>query len=706
MSDFLLEIGCEEIPSDDMPLALDWNYPQGAGLANAASLLFDQNKVGWKRIQSFGTLRRLVLCVSGIESVVREEVEGPPVAIAFDPQGAPTDAAKGFAKRQGVPVAKLKRKKGPRGERLILEREIPVTKILEGIVPQILQRISFPKTMRWDDSGVRFVRPIRRVTWKVTKSAGSTFSSLKRLGAQLEEGRIFTKKEDGTVEALPLVPKKREALREKLKAAAHDAGGKLPDETTEEFEWLLNTLTFLSENPVVAVGSFRKEYLDLPSEVLATAMAKHLKLMSVFSEGGRALLPKFLAVLEGRPRNCPAVLANYERILEARFSDARFFYREDIRTPLSKKVPQLAKVVFHERMGTVAQRLPRLEQLMAAIAKEIGLKDSLTRLIPRTAQLAKADLVTQMVREFPSLQGTIGRYYARQDGEPLEIVEALAEQYKPRAASDPLPRTPLGCLLGLADRWDALIGFFGAGLKPTGSLDPYGLRRQAMGLVRILLSPPQGISFVGLSVDTVLEAGIQSWDFKSPIDRPTLRRELRAFLRERFEWLSHVVHKKDRPIIDAVLATGEDDLAGAWERLKVLQELWQDPREKKFLITAGKVVERTGRIVASAKKEVPDAPVDPSKFTSPEEKDLWNKWSVVKATTGEWFEKHDIPKATSAYGEIYPTLHNFFEKVMVMDPNPEIRRNRLAMMNEICLLYVNAAGDISKLPLPKEIESR
>ena len=726
--DFLLEIGCEEIPADYLPWVLDWEFPRSLGLSSAYNLLSEKG-ILWKQVQSFGTPRRLVLKVSGVEPEVHEEVEGPPLSVAFDAQGKPSRAAEAFAQRQGVKLSQLSKKETSRGPRLVLKRAIPVMEVLALAVPEIIQKIGFPKTMRWDASGVRFARPIRwlvalygpqvvlatfgtlkagRETYPnrrlgdeqiTVKNVSSYFSLLPKLGVQLEEGLSFRRENNGEPDKLNC-PKK-EALYKRLQATVHRLGGRLPNRTSEEFDWLLTTATFLSEQPVVAEGSFRSSYLDLPVEVLAASMAKNLKLFTVFSPDGKELLPKFLAVLEGAPANRALVVQNIERILEAKFADARFFYREDTRTSLEAKVKELGKVVFHERLGSVAERIPRLERLISAIDTQVNLPAEAKRALSRAAQLCKADLVTQLVREFPSLQGVIGAHYANHDGEPEAVTSAVREHYRPRGAGDSVPTTLLGAVLGLADRLDTLVCYFGVGLKPTGSADPYGLRRQALGLVRILIEPPPKVSFVGLSIDRLLDEGIQSWGSKITVDSKTLKKELRAFLRERFEWLAFVQRKIGRKLVEAVLAAdeNEDDLSSAWERLTILHTLWTDSHKKSSLLKAAKVAERTGRIVKAAREEDGLGSVKPEIFRESSEKKLWEIWNHLCPTVLEQVKRRQYAQAVVTYSSLYPQIHEFFESVFVMDENLQIRRNRLALMNEIFKSLAGHFADLSKLPL-------
>lgn len=734
--DFLLEIGCEELPADYLPGALDWDYPQTRGLATCAASVLSEKKIEWDRLECYGTSRRLVLRVRGIRPRVREVVEGPPVQVALDAGGEWTEAAKGFARKQGVELSALKEKETSRGLRLVVERTIPTVTFLQSAVPEIIGRIAFPKTMRWDGSGGRFARPVRwilalwgsgkkavlvpcgygaaksgRVTCGVRRSGTkpilipdlpSYFDLILRAQVQLERGQPLQRKADGSVVPLPFERQKREEFHRQLQVAARRFGGRLPDETTEEFEWLLNTVTFLAEDPQVMAGSFREEYLDLPPEVLETAMAKHLKLFSVRSADGKKLLPKFLTVLEGKPGRPAKAMANYERVLTARFTDARFFYREDARTPLEAKVSQLSKVVFHEKLGSVGDRIPRMERLMRAAVQQLEAPDSVRRHASEAARLAKADLVTQMVREFPSLQGVMGGQYARAEGRPGEVAQAIADHYKPRTAGDPVPPTLLGALLGLVDRLDTLVGYFGAGLKPTGSLDPYALRRQAQGLVRILLAPPAGFSFIGLSIDRLSDESIQSWGSRLTLDPQTLKRELRGFLRERFEWLvTRPTADGDRELVAAVLAVDDDDLAGARERLEILREYWSGSRDGKrqVLEWAAKVAERTSRIVKSVRGMDLPAAVDATTLKEPAEKELWAAWSKVGPQIREQLKGRRFQEATQTYSTLYPTVHTFFEKVFVMDENIDLRRNRLALMKEIYQSLSGGFADLSKLPL-------
>ncbi|MCM8812251.1 MAG: glycine--tRNA ligase subunit beta [Candidatus Omnitrophica bacterium] len=733
--DFLLEIGCEELPADYLPTALGLDDPPTpTGLVFSANRVLSECGIKRGNIRCFGTPRRLVLTVEAVAPDVRREEKGPPEQVAFDAQGKPTRAAEAFAQRHGLKVSQLILKETPKGKGVFAEYSVPVTEVLSQAIPAIIGGIAFPKTMKWDSSGVRFARPIRWLvalygpqvvpakfgfiqTGRVSQgtrrsgakaisvpSASAYLEVLEKAGITFQEGVTMSPPGPGSAFSYDQSrgskrKEKRKDLLKQLTAKAQALKGRLQDQNTEEFEWLLNTVTFLAEHPVVESGSFLKEYLDLPAEVLATSMAKHLKLFSIREKNSEKLLPNFLAVLEGKPTNPAVVMANVERIIEARFTDARFFYREDTKTELEAKVSQLNSVVFHEKLGTVGQRIPRIERLIGVIGKGINLPPEAIHSAVRAARLCKADLVTQMVREFPTLQGLIGSRYAAHDAEPDAVVKAIREHYAPRTAKDPVPSTMPGALVSLADRLDALIGYFGVGLKPTGSYDQYGLRRQAIGLVRILVEPPKGVSFAGLSIDRLFDEGIQSWGSILTAEAAGLKKDLHSFLRERFEWWSFAQNGVGRELIEAVLESDADDLSGAWERLNVLRELWGDRSGKEELIKAAKVAERTSRIVKSVKGTNGFGSVDPNAFKEAIEKQLWDLFEELSPVLKEQVKQRRYREAVKTYSSLYPQIHQFFETVFVMDEDQNVRRNRLAMMREIHQSLAAGFADLSKLPL-------
>jgi glycyl-tRNA synthetase beta chain len=373
---------------------------------------------------------------------------------------------------------------------------------------------------------------------------------------------------------------------------------------------------------------------------------------------------------------------------------------------LASRLDELKQLVFHERLGSVADRTIRLQSLMEALAKQMGLPQSQSRFIPTLAQLAKADLVTQMVREFPSLQGIMAAHYARWEGQPEEVVRALAEQYRPRTVNDPIPETVLGALLSLADRLDFLTGLFGMGYIPTSSADPYGLRRQALGVMRILTESYQhGISFKGLSIDRALESAIESWRLSgmaSSADWSNLKM-LKGFLWERFDWLAATKGRMQPEWIKAIRMSRCDDPSDAWHRLTIVQKAWGNPSQRLILLKAAKVAERTGRMVQAAKDDLQPGEVRPEAMRELVEKRLWDRWTALKPKVLEQIRSGCYWEGIELYSQLYPDIHEFFLKVFVMDEDPHVRKNRLTLMQEIHGTLSEHFADLSVLPLPKEI---
>ena len=714
--DFLLEIGCEELPAEYLPEVM------AALRAHATGALGSDKGFVSQGIEVFATPRRLALVVPGLAPVVRWEKIGPSKSAAFDAAGKPTGAAQGFAKSQGISVEALIVKDTLRGPCVVAVHEAPIVEKLAEAIPVLVRLLRFPKQMRWEASGTTFARPIR---WLVAlygssvvpcriadvtsgrasrglrrdgarsleiPAAANYRAILQKSGIQLEwcekksGSPIDDEPKEGSSEA---AWPKRMKLLEVLAAAARAAGGHL--ETGPAFEELLTTVSFLAESPVVQAGSFKRSYLTLPSDVLSTAMATHMKAFGVYDAAGK-LLPTFLVVLEGHPSTPGVVMANYERILEARFTDAQFFWGEDTKSSLESKCTQLSGLVFHKSLGTLDQKLARMGQ----VAKVLG---QTSPALARALRLSKADLVTQMVKEFPMLQGAIGAEYARADGEPADVVAALREQYAPRTAGDPIPASATGAWLAVLDRVDTLTGYFGVGLAPTSSEDPYGLRRQALGLVRILVEKP-----LAISLDTLWKSAIESWGSVLKLPASETQGQLASFILDRFQWWACQQRGYSRALFDALVAASTDNLADAADRLNQLNHMWQDERCRvEQLYPAGKVVERTGRIVASAPRKDSLGDVDPTLFVVPEERVLWESWQHVKQPISKLIDQKSYREATVMYGSLSAPLGRFFEKVYVMDDNLPVRQNRLTLLYDIHKLYATGVADLSKLLLPKEL---
>ncbi|HSR10939.1 MAG TPA: glycine--tRNA ligase subunit beta, partial [Thermodesulfobacteriota bacterium] len=490
MSELLLEIGTEEIPSAFIPRALE----------EMQSLLaeeFRSNRIPCKEIKALGTPRRLVLTATGMassqEGRVVENV-GPAKRIAFDEQGNPTKAAMGFARGQGVRVEDLQVVKTEKGEYVCARREekgVETSGILPDILPRLISSIHFPKSMRWMDLENAFVRPIH---WILALFDGKTvpFQIGNVSSGSLSRGHRFMAPGSFQVKDLAdyliklknsfviVNPEERRELilAEVKKAAAEVSGAAVAD------PGLLEIVTYLVEYPVALRGGFSRDFLSLPREVLISAMREHQRYFSIAGENG-SLLPYFVAVSNTKPRDPKVVIRGNERVLQARLADAKFFFVEDQKVPLAQRVEGLKKVVYHSKLGTSYEKVMRIKGVSEYLASRVN--PELRETVERAALLCKADLITGMVGEFPSLQGTMGRVYARLSGEREEVAQAIYEHYLPTSAGGDLPKSAPGAILSMADKLDTVCGCFGVGLIPTGTADPYALRRQTLGIINIIL---------------------------------------------------------------------------------------------------------------------------------------------------------------------------------------------------------------------------
>ena len=497
---FLLEIGSEELP---------WQMirPAMVHLAELMTGLLANHRLSHNQIQVFGTPRRLAVLVRGLaarQTPALREALGPSKAVAFDAQGRPTKAAEGFAKSQGVDVGELETRETPKGVYLCAvkrEKGLPAAKVFTEHLPGLLQQLTFPKTMRWNASGIRYPRPIR---WLVAlvgaqalrfdfagvrsgdRSWGHRFLSGGKSGAA-KQGIKITRPEmyeailaDAGVVVDPA--RRREALTGQLKQLARSVKGRVYQANQEE---LLDQAVFSLECPNVVCGTFDRTYLAVPQEVLIASMEEHQGFFSVVNRKGE-LLPRFFAPTNMDLKNMELIRVGNERVLAARLADARYFFDEDRKVKLADRVHELHGVVFHKRLGSVNDKTQRMINLAYDLGVAAGVPE-LVALCQRAASLSKADLVTGMVGEFPGLQGVMGEKYAAHDGEPVEVCRAIGEHYRPRTPDDAIPETAAGRLLALADRLDTLAAFFYAGIVPSGSEDPFGLRRSAFGVVRIVV---------------------------------------------------------------------------------------------------------------------------------------------------------------------------------------------------------------------------
>jgi len=690
--DFLLEIGTEEMPARVLPSVL-------VQMEELAGRLLREERLTYQDAAVYGTPRRLVLYVSGLaetqEELVRE-IKGPPVRAAFTADGRPTRAALGFAQNQGVAVEELVTRTLPGGDYVFaVKREAgrPALEALPGILAKLIGGLSFPRPMRWGDLELKFIRPIR---WLLALFGTHVVPfELEGLKAdRLTYGHRFLAPGPHPVPAPEVYFKvleenyvivdhrlRRRLIWEQVENLAYREGGRVKEDPE-----LLEEINFLVEYPTAVCGRFEEEYLKLPPEVVTTPMREHQRYFPVWSRGGEELLPLFIAVHNGTGEHADNIRTGYEKVLKARLADASFFYEEDRKSPLARKVARLAHVLFQENLGTMLDKVERLKKLAVYLGRALDLPEALGATIERTAELAKADLATNMVYEFPELQGIMGSYYAAADGEKEEVCRGIRQHYWPRFAGDRLPDSLAGMVVGLADRLDTLVGCFAVGLVPTGSQDPLGLRRCAWGLTATAVELNLHFSLgegIGRAYGNYTAAGIS---LPRPLGEVT--EDLRDFLRGRLE---HILEEKGirYDVVEAVLAVGWDDLADAFHRARDL-EAFRRTEGFPALLTA------FTRAFNLARQAEDDYEVKADRLVEGAERRLYASLTAAERDCRPYLDQGNYLRALQRLADLREPIDAFFDGVLVMAPDPEVRQNRLALLQRISRLVLQVA-DFSRL---------
>jgi glycyl-tRNA synthetase beta chain len=699
--ELLFELGTEELPARFVGPALADLERSFRERAAAAGLPHGS-------VRRFGTPRRLALLVDGVVERTNDavkEVLGPSVKAAFDAEGQPRVPAVKFAESVKLPVGALKRVQTPKGEYLAAEVAAPGRFALE-LLPEILgacvHGLGFPKSMRWGDVEFAFGRPLH---WMVallgTEVVPVVFADV-RSGRETYGHRFLApaaislaRPEDYEPRlerafVVADVTKRRALVLERVEAAAKAAGGTLIAD-----EALVEQVTNLVELPSPLVGTFDERHLDLPPEVLIQEMKSHQRYFSLQGPDGK-LMSKFIAVSNTPVRDEALSRRGYERVLRARLSDGRFFYDEDRRTRLADRIPKLARVVWNRDLNsTYAQKIERfgaLARWLALASRGALATPQFLADIARASALSKADLVTGMVGEFPELQGVMGREYALHDRESREVAVAIFEHYLPRGATDGLPTRDEGALVGLADRFDSLVGIFAAGKRPTGAADPFGLRRACLAIINITLGRGYHYS-LGATVDEALRllqgqlAGLK----QRPSDAQ-VREQVLDFFRGRLEALWREAHRAD--LVEAVLSAvgGFDDLVAAAARLQALS---QAVRRGGFESLAA-TFKRVANIVDKQARDVSRACVDPAKLVEPAEHALVAELGRVREAVTRAVGAGDYAQALGHLAPLKPFVDTFFDRVMVMAEDRSLRENRVRILMDISALF-GALADFSRI---------
>ena len=685
MKTLLIEIGAEEIPAGYIEPALD----------HFRSLLLgrlDDARIAHGEARTYGTPRRLTLMVDAVaerQEEQTEEVTGPPEKVAFDADGRPTMAAKKFAEKIGVAVSDLRIAETPKGRYLAADKTEAAGEtidLLARALPEIIAAISFPKTMKWGTLSVTFARPIQ---WLVALfgetvipfAYGDVTSGAESRGHRflhpdpvpLSSPEEYLKKlRAAHVEADLDVRRKRVA--EKVAAAAERAGGALlPDEE------LIDIVKNLIETPEVVVGRFDEGFLEVPDEVLITAMREHQKYFAVTDPDGK-LLPAFVVVNNTRAKDMDVVARGHERVLRARLSDAQFFFRADLETPMETWVEKLRKVLFQAKLGSVYEKVVRIQSLAEYLAEVVDPAGDLAEKAGRAARLCKADLVSQVVVEFTKLQGVMGRIYAERAGEDPAVAVAIEEHYRPTHSGGALPTGPIGAVVAAADKIDSICGCFSVGLIPTGAADPYALRRQGIGLLQIFRKFDFGFSLRDLVAKSVAL-------FADKTDRTEAETvdAVCEFLKGR---LAGVLIEEgfSRDVVAAVLDVSADPVPAAWERVRALEQLKARDDFEPLAVAFKRVV----NIIRKSGQEASGA-VDEAKFEHPSEGKLFAAFTEVSAGVSRRLDAGDYEGALEKIATLKGPVDAFFDDVMVMAEDPALRANRLALLGRIADLFATFA---------------
>lgn len=687
--DFLLEIGTEEIPARFMSPAL-------AELEKLAATLFGEERLKTGDIRAYGTPRRLALYVRGLEEMqadLEKEVKGPPCKVAFDSEGNPTKAGEGFARSQGIEVNQLQVREvggNPYVFAVSHHKGQPAAEILPDLLPRLIKDLTFPKPMRWGNKDVRFARPIR---WLVSLYGNEEvhFSYAGVVAGRSSRGHRFLSSEDVVIEnaedyfekleeAYVIVDqnKRKEIIWNQVEAAAAGQGGHV-----EKDAGLLEEITYLLEYPTALYGSFSESYLQLPKEVLITSMREHQRYFPVFGKNGE-MLAKFITVRNGTEEFLDIVREGNEKVLRARLADAEFFYNEDRKTSLTSKVDRLKHVVYQEQLGTVYEKCGRLENLVDYLSHRLRWDPEVAGASKRAAYLSKADLVTNMVIEFPELQGIMGCYYSAFDGEGEKISTALREQYLPRFSGDILPHTEAGCLLSIADKLDNIVGCFALGIQPTGSQDPYALRRQALGVCNIILKFKLDITFSELFRETYNQ---YAGTIKFHLTYEEVEKALKGFFHQRVVNIMEDAGLR-YDTVNAVMAAGWDNLTDALSRGRALGEFRKDA-DFEALLTG---FTRAANLAEKAKTET----VDPSLFEHEAERNLYGALQETSSRAQREISGGDYPAALKEIASLREYIDAFFEAVMVMVEEDKTRNNRLALLASVTG-FMGSIADLSHI---------
>jgi glycyl-tRNA synthetase beta chain len=703
--DFLFEIGCEEIPAAMISKAAQ-ELKAILEKYLSTNRLVDEKSAS-DSIETFGAPRRLTAIAKNIlvkQEDMTREIIGPPKSVAYDNVGEPTRAAMSFAEKQGIPISKLRLVNTSKGEYLAATQIIkgqPASKILAEVLPQVIQEISWPRSMYWTGPrGPHFIRPIR---WIVALFNGKVvpfaFSGV-NAGNHTEGHRFLGQKKiplagPGDYEAKlrkNFVLCRPETRRTKIESEIR-AFEKRKGLRAHEDKALLELVTYLNEYPTVISGDFDPAFLALPEEILITVMRDHQKYFGLESRSG-TLAPHFLAVINLAHDTKGHVRGGHERVLRARFADAQFFWETDQKCRLADYLPKLAAVTYESRLGSYANKVERMRAIARWLAEQWfsgGVAEADVAGSDRAAELAKCDLVTEMVREFTELQGIVGGLYARAQGEPEAIAWAVYDHYEPQGLDDPIPRNLTGCAVALADKLDSVVACFAIGAVPTGSSDPFALRRAALGIVKIIFERN-----LPMSLSAAVSAAVKALKEHAPkiTASEAVEQQVLEFLLERARFILRERRGFAYDEINAAFAAGGDDLVDAAERVAAVRAIRHTRNFAPLAVSFKRIRNILEKSAGAGDKG--QLVVKPELLREPAERELFAAAQKIRDEALRQKRERKYRQALETISELRPIVDRFFDKVLVMVEEADLRRNRIALLGSL-LREFSTIADFSEL---------
>lgn len=685
MVDFLLEIGTEDMP---------FNHARDgiSQLSSAIKKLLDERRIGYAEIRGAGTSRRLAVYVKDIalEEIPEEEViVGPPLQVALDSDGKPTQALLGFLKAKNATLNDVEYLDTEKGTYVCIKRKSSARKTIEILgekIPEIVLSLYFPKTMRWE-GGMRFTRPIRNilcilgeetVNFSIGKISSSRFTFGHRIWGKEKipihsPHEYFEKLRENYVIADP--EERRQVILRELERIEREKGGRaIINEDIVEY-WVYSV-----EYPFLFVGSFHREHLHLPHEVIGYVIEKNQKFFPIVDENG-SFLPYFVGVADSADDLKGYIVRGAERVINARLIDAKFFWDKDRETPFETKWQDLSKLIYQEKLGTYLDKSQRITELSIFLANELGLKE--IDEIRMASQYSKVDLITEMVKEFPALQGIMGGLYLREEGYPENVWRAVYEHYKPLSLEDEPPSTIEGAILSIADKIDHIVGAFGIGIEFSGSSDPFALRKAGLGVCKNILHYK-----ISTSINKIVEISLQVYNNLITKDPNQVKEEVLQFIDERLEYIFHDWMGFPYDHVKAVFASGTENIYNLYLKLKAIEKI-KNTELLKSLVFAHK---RIKNIIAGQPFAIPREEL----FVQKEEKELWEIYKELERDAGNFYKEGNFEAILELLLQVEPFVSRFFEKVLVMVEDMDLRKNRVSLLSSINSLLLMVA-DFSQI---------